>query len=80
MCGCLTYPQLGTRPTTQACALTGNQTDDPLVCKPQLNPLSHTSQGVLLFLIPSLLHINPFNKHLSVDYVPHIALRAYDKG
>ena len=41
----LTHPLLGTWPTTQACALTGNQTSDPLVCRPALNPLSHTSQG-----------------------------------
>ena len=36
---------LGTWPTTQACALTGNRTSDPLVRRPALNPLSHTSQG-----------------------------------
>ena len=30
---------------TQACAPAGNQTSDPLVCRPVLNPLSHTSQG-----------------------------------
>ena len=36
---------LGTWPATQACALTGNQTGDPLVCRPALNPLSQTSQG-----------------------------------
>ena len=46
VCGCLSYaPLLGTWPTTQACALTGNQTGDPLVCRLALNPLSHTSQG-----------------------------------
>ena len=28
-----------------ACALTGNQTSDPLVRRLALNPLSHTSQG-----------------------------------
>ena len=46
-CGCLsrTSPRLGTQPATQACAPTGNQTSDPLVHKPVLNPLSHTSQG-----------------------------------
>ena len=38
-------PPLGTWPATQACALTGNQTSDPLVLRPALNPLSHTSQG-----------------------------------
>ena len=40
-------PLLGIWPATQACALTGNQTSDPLVCRPVLNPLSHTSQGWL---------------------------------
>ena len=38
-------PQLGTWPTTQACALTGNQTCDLLVHSTTPNPLSHTSQG-----------------------------------
>ena len=46
MCGCLSStPLLGTWPATQACALMGNQTGDPLVRRPALNPLSHTSQG-----------------------------------
>ena len=44
----ITCPQLGTWPTTQACALTGNQTGDHPVCRPALNPLSHTSQGQLI--------------------------------
>ena len=35
----------GTWPTTQPCALTGNRTGDPMVCRPALNPLSHISQG-----------------------------------
>ena len=38
-------PQLGTWPITQVYALTRNQTDEPLVCRQALNPLSHTSQG-----------------------------------
>ena len=41
----LTCPLLGTQPTTQACALTGDQTSDPLVHRAALNPPSHTSQG-----------------------------------
>ena len=41
----LTCPQLETWPATQACALTGNQTGNPLAHRPVLNPLSHTSQG-----------------------------------
>ena len=37
---------LGNWPTTQACALTRNWTGNPLVHRPALNPLSHTSQGI----------------------------------
>ena len=33
---------------TQACALTGNQTGNCLVCRPAFNPLSHTSQHKIL--------------------------------
>ena len=41
----LARPPLGTWPAIQACALTGNQTSEPLVHRLALNPLSHTSQG-----------------------------------
>ena len=41
----LMCPLLRTWPATQAHALTGNRTDNPLVRRPALNPLSHTSQG-----------------------------------
>ena len=43
----MSYPQLGTWPLTQACALTRNRTSDLSVCRPVLNPLSQTSQGCL---------------------------------
>ena len=43
----LMSPLLGTWPTTQTYALTGNGTSDPLLCRLALNPLSHTSQGCL---------------------------------
>ena len=46
-----TRPLLRTWPATQACALTGNRTQDPLVYRPALNPLSYTSQGPILFKI-----------------------------
>ena len=45
----LVHPLLGTWPTTQARALTGNRISDPLVHRPVLNPLSHTSQGYIHF-------------------------------
>ena len=41
----LMWPPLGTWPITQACALTGNPTGDPM-----LNPLSYTSQGIFSHL------------------------------
>ena len=45
----LICPQMGTWPTTHACALTGSQTGDFSVCGLALNPLSHTTQGYLFF-------------------------------
>ena len=47
----LSCPLVGTRPATQAHALTGNGTGDPLVGRQALNPLSHTSQGYLLCIL-----------------------------
>ena len=41
----LKHPTLGTWPTIQECALTGNRTGDLLVHRPKLNPLSYISQG-----------------------------------
>ena len=41
----LAHPRPGTWPSTQTCALTGNQTGDLLVLRPALSPLSHISQG-----------------------------------
>ena len=40
---------LGTWPATQACALSRNQSRNPLVHRPVLNQLSCTSQGWLMF-------------------------------
>ena len=45
----LTCPLLGVWPATQACAQTGNRTSDPLVCRPALYPLSHTSQDCYFY-------------------------------
>ena len=44
MCGCLSCATYY-GPATQARALTGNLTGDPLVCRQALSLLSHTSQG-----------------------------------
>ena len=46
----LTCPPPRTQPAAQACSLTGNRIRDPLVCRPALNPLSHSSQGHWLIL------------------------------
>ena len=49
-------------PRDQACALTGNQTNDPLVRRPVLNPLSYTSQGCFQFSNcgPVVLYLRSF--------------------
>ena len=39
----LALPQLGSRPATQACALTGDLTSNLRICRLALSPLSHTS-------------------------------------
>ena len=85
MCGCLSHaPHWGTWPATQTCALTGNRTDDPLVCRPALNPLSHTGQGLFMgFIFLSLFSILcPRPHHIFILlvyitlYVPIIYVRA----
>lgn len=43
-------PELGTWPTSLACALTGNQMCSLFVHSPVLTPLNHTSQGKIYFL------------------------------
>ena len=48
----LVHPLLGTWPATQACALTGNRTCNPLVLRPALSPLSHSSKGEAFLFIP----------------------------
>ena len=47
----LTWPVLGTWPATQACALTGNRTSDPLVCGVTPSPLSYTGHGCPFFFL-----------------------------
>ena len=65
----LTHPLLETWPATQGYALTRNQASDPLVHRPVLHPLSHTSQGhissnVFLFSYPSFLLVYNYMKYL----------------
>ena len=56
----LMCPLLGAWPAIQTRALVGNRTGDPLVHRPVLNPLSHTSQGqIWLFYC---LHCFAFSK------------------
>ena len=60
MCGhlsCSPYWGPGLQPR-HVCALTGNRTGVPLVCRLALNPLSDTSQGILLLFIYSIICIN----------------------
>ena len=43
----LTRPLLGAQPANQACALAGNPTCDPLVCRLALSLLSHSRALIL---------------------------------
>ena len=70
-------PQLGTRPATQGCALTGNRTGNPLLHRIALNPLSYTSQGLRFSVVFNLWHFNydvswcrPLYVHFVWDSVP----------
>ena len=62
-------PGLGTWPTTQACALTRNQTGNLSVCRLALNPLSHTSQGSFEYVFSILLRIC-----LGVEFLDYMAI------
>ena len=62
-------PPQGSWPATQACALTGNQSGDPLVLRPVLHPLSHTSQGYSIFLQMFYVIISYYCQSLPV---PHL--------
>ena len=75
MYGCLSQPPptpLETWPVTQACALTENRTSDPLVCRPALHPLSHSSQGSLCSL---LYHCCTFTAEEMLGYVNQLGLQ-----
>ena len=50
MCGCLSCTLLGTWPTTQACALTGNRTGDPLGYRPDTQSTEPHQPGQNYFL------------------------------
>ena len=61
----LACPQLRTQHATQACALTGNRTCDLLVRRLALNPLSHTSPGMILIMNKS----NVFLKYTQSGFI-----------
>ena len=68
----LTLPPMGTWPVTQAGALTGNRTSDPLVRRPVLSPLSHTSQGQH----PIVSYSDGLVVYLSVHTSMHLSIHA----
>ena len=86
-------PPTGDPDATHACALTENRTGNPLVCRPTLNPLSHTSQGLGASLpgfhnLESIYHITlPVCFHVahmssskiqtSVSSLPHYSYRVW---
>ena len=58
MCGCLLHaPYWGPGTQPRHVSLTGNPTGDPLVHRPALNPLSHTSQGWKVYLISEVTDV-----------------------
>ena len=74
-------PSTGDLAATQACALTGNQTSDPLVCSQVLSPPRHTSQSRELTFCKTFLSVflilRQFNagqklSSLSFDKRPHV--------
>ena len=80
----LMCPLLVTWPTTQACAMIGSQTSNPLILTPALNPLSHTSQGTFVTVFNSDMR-NTTNVSLQIAFslarlyllVPYITLYKY---
>ena len=54
----LECPPLRTQPATQACALTGDRTGDPLIHWVAFNPLSYTSQGYVSFKLLFITYEN----------------------
>ena len=44
-------PQQGYRPTTQACALTGNRTSNLSLGGTTFNQLSHAGQGIIVIIL-----------------------------
>ena len=64
------HPQLETWPGTQACALIGIRTSNPLVHKPTLSPLSHTNQGrfVLYFYVSGYILLACLFRRLGSTY------------
>ena len=61
----LAFPLLGSWPATQACALTGNRTGNPLVHRPVLSPLSYTSQCYMHHLF---IHLS-IDRHLGCFHI-----------
>ena len=65
----LLRPQLGTWSTTQACALAGNRTSDPLVHRPAPNPLSYTSQGSCWSLPWPHIHVHVQPSTINITFL-----------
>ena len=69
----LMHPPLGTQPTTQACALTGNRTGNPLIYRSVLTPLWYTSQGpsAQIFMVRNWTCLHIENHLLSHGNMSH---------
>ena len=69
-------PPTGDPLTAQEGGLTGNSTNNPLLCRQAFNPVSHTSQGFFSFLkIVFQVQLSPFSFHNSPLPLSHPASR-----
>ena len=67
-------PPTGDLPKTQACALTGNRTGDPLVLRLALNPLNRPLFLIFVSLVPLkfifvVLHVGKNFSPQIIDYM-----------
>ena len=77
MCGCPSQAlPPGTWPATQTCVPTRNQSSDPLVCRPALHPLSHTSQGKIVSVLVLLICVFCFST-MTMDWCYLINFKSY---
>ena len=64
----LVRPLQRTWPAPQACVLTGNRTSNSVVCRPVLNLLSHTSQGLFNIVFVTVLRDRNYYQYFTSKF------------